>query len=196
VSQVTLARNRSLHFLDNHSGHNCGHSATRVLHLEPVGRAAAAIWRVLPLAHNAFKPELAGVAENLGAVALDVVIEPNAMTNPGQDGGQRGLADFERLAAEIVAVELNQIEGVQEHAAIMAPISNVIEARCATLIAGGGLSIDDAGARAQPSQGLHDQRKTICQVVARPAVEPHLGAVLPGDDPKSVMLDFMQPLAA
>jgi hypothetical protein len=38
VSQVTLARNNSLHFLDNHSDHDCGHSATRVLHLEPVGR--------------------------------------------------------------------------------------------------------------------------------------------------------------
>jgi hypothetical protein len=43
---------------------------------------------------------------------------------------------------------------------------------------------------------LHDQRKTICQVIAGPAVEPHLGAVLPGDHPKSVMLDFVQPLAA
>ncbi len=49
MSQVTLARNKSLHFLDNHSGHDCGHSATRVLHLEPVGRAAGAIRRVLPL---------------------------------------------------------------------------------------------------------------------------------------------------
>jgi hypothetical protein len=43
---------------------------------------------------------------------------------------------------------------------------------------------------------LHDQRETICQVIAGPTVEPHLGAVLPGDHPKSVMLDFVQPLAA
>ena len=49
MSQVTLARNRSLHFLDNHSGHDCRHPATRILHLEPVGRAAGAIRRVLPL---------------------------------------------------------------------------------------------------------------------------------------------------
>jgi hypothetical protein len=63
VSQVTLARNRSLHFLDNHSGHDCGHSATRVLHLEPVGRAAGAKRRVLPLRHDAFQPKLAGMAE-------------------------------------------------------------------------------------------------------------------------------------
>jgi hypothetical protein len=78
----------------------------------------------------------------------------------------------------------------------MAPISNVIETGYAALVAGDGLPIDDAGARAQPSQGLHDQLKTICQVMAGPAVELHLGAVLPGDHPKSVMLDFVQPLAA
>jgi hypothetical protein len=36
-------------FLDNHSGHDCRHSATRILHLESVGRAAGAIRRVLRL---------------------------------------------------------------------------------------------------------------------------------------------------
>jgi hypothetical protein len=35
------------------------------------------------------------------AIALDVVIVPNAMANPRQDGDQQGLADFERLAAEM-----------------------------------------------------------------------------------------------
>jgi hypothetical protein len=40
------------------------------------------------------------------------------------------------------------------------------------------------------------KRKTICQVIAGPAVEPHRGGVLPSDDPKSVMLDFVQPLPA
>jgi hypothetical protein len=29
-------------------------------------------------------------------------------------------------------------------------------------------------------------------VIAGPAVEPHLGAVLTGDDPEAVVLDFMQ----
>jgi hypothetical protein len=45
VSQVTLARNRSLHFLDTQQ--------PRILHLEPVGRAAGAIRRVLPLRRDA-----------------------------------------------------------------------------------------------------------------------------------------------
>jgi len=43
---------------------------------------------------------------------------------------------------------------------------------------------------------LHDQRETICQVIAGPAIEPHPGAVLPGDHPKPVMLDFVQPQLA
>jgi hypothetical protein len=129
------------------------------------------------------------------AIALDVVIEPNAMANPRQNGGQRGLGDFERVAAEIVAVQLDEVEGVQEHAAIMAPISDVIEARHPTshAIASPSMTQDRERSRAK---GLHDQRKTICQVIAGPAVEPHLGAVLPGDHPKTVMLDFVQPLAA
>jgi hypothetical protein len=84
------------------------------------------------------------MSEHRFAVALHVLVEPNAMTNPGQDGGQRGLADFERLAAEIVAVELNQIEGVQEHAGVVSAVTDTLEAGYAALVAGDGLPIDDA----------------------------------------------------
>jgi hypothetical protein len=34
-------------------------------------------------------------------------------------------------------------------------------------------------------------RKAAGEIVARPAVEPHRLALLPGDDPEAVMLDFM-----
>src|SRR6266478_5002616 len=30
----------------------------------------------------------------------------------------------------------------------------------------------------QPSQGFHDQREAVCQIIARPAIEPHRGAAL------------------
>src|SRR5262249_26462825 len=68
--------------------------------------------------------------------------------------------------------------------------------RPAVVIAGDGLAIDDAGARAQACQRLDDQREAVSEVVARTAVEPHLRAVLAGDDAEAVMLDLMQPLAA
>jgi hypothetical protein len=72
------------------------------------------------------------------AIALDVVIEPDAMANPLQNGGQRGLADFERLAAEIVAVQLNQVESVQEHAGVVSAVTDALEAGYATLVTGDG----------------------------------------------------------
>jgi hypothetical protein len=40
------------------------------------------------------------------------------------------------------------------------------------------------------------QERERKRAIAGPAVEPHLGALLPGDHPKSVMLDFVQSLAA
>ena len=78
---------------------------------------------MIVLRDDAFEPELAGVAEHGLAVALDVVIEPNAMASSNQDGGQRRLADVERVAAAIVAVQLNQVEGIQEHAGVVSAVT-------------------------------------------------------------------------
>jgi hypothetical protein len=61
------------------------------------------------------------------------------------------------------------------------------------LVTGDRLAVDDARVRPQLGQGLDDQRELPRQVVARPTVEPHPRAVLAGNNPKAVMLDFMQP---
>src|SRR5437667_11266891 len=84
----------------------------------------------------------------------------------------------------------------RKHAGVVSAVTDALKARHSALVAGDGLPVDDAGARAQPSQGFNDQREAVCQVIARPAIEPHLGAVLPCDHPKSVMLDFVQPQLA
>jgi hypothetical protein len=52
------------------------------------------------------------VLEHGRAVFLDVIIEPNPTIGPGQDVRQRSLAGLKRIAAEIVAVQLDQVEGV------------------------------------------------------------------------------------
>ena len=59
-----------------------------------------------------------------------------------------------------------------------------------------GFAVDDAGARAQADQSIHDQREATGEIIARTAVEPHARPVLPGDNPKAIMLDLVQPLAA
>jgi len=47
-----------------------------------------------------------------------------------------------------------------------------------------GFAVDDAGARAQADQSIHDQREATGEIIARTAVEPHARPVLPGDNPK------------
>src|SRR5258705_334745 len=54
------------------------------------------VGRILPLRHDAFEPELAGVGEHGRAVALNVLVEPNAWAGLRQGGCERRLADFQR----------------------------------------------------------------------------------------------------
>ena len=49
-----------------------------VLHFEPIGRAAGAVGRILPLRHDTFKPHLAGMGKDGRAVALDMLVQAQA----------------------------------------------------------------------------------------------------------------------
>ena len=78
----------------------------------------------------------------------------------------------------------------------MVSIADAVEARDSVIAARHRLAVDDAGARAQLGEGLDDERETVGQVVARPAVEPHPRALLAGDHTEAVVLDLVQPLLA
>jgi len=91
--------------------------AARVLALEPVRRAAGAIVRTLALRHDAFEP--AGMGGDGWAVAFHVLVEAQAKASFGQRTSKRGLADLKRIAPQVVAVQFDQVEGVQERAVIM-----------------------------------------------------------------------------
>ena len=83
-------------------------------YLEPIGLAAAAVERVLPLDHDPFQTELAGVPEySFALLPLDMVVKPNAVACPRDDVRQRGLAELKRVTPQVVTVQFNQVEGVQ-----------------------------------------------------------------------------------
>jgi len=63
------------------------------------------------------------------AVGLDVLVEPQAGRSLGQDGCERGLANLKRLAPQVVAAELDQVEGIEEDATIIAAVADAVEAR-------------------------------------------------------------------
>jgi hypothetical protein len=55
---------------------------------------------------------------------------------------------------------------------------------------------DTAGARAQASQCLDDQREAAGEIVAWTTIEPHSLTILAGNDSESIVLNLMQPQAA
>jgi hypothetical protein len=58
-------------------------------------------------------------------------------------------AHFQRITPQVVAVQLDQVEGVEEHAIVGAVMPNEIERGNAIVVAGNSFAIDDAGARTQ-----------------------------------------------
>src|SRR5262245_48796128 len=109
---------------------------------------------------------------------------------------RRRAASTHLVPPQVVALLLDQVEGVKEDALVSALVTDEIERGNAVVIAGDSLPIDDARARAEACQRLNDQREAVGEVVARTAVEPHLRASLPGNDAEAVVLNLVQPLAA
>src|SRR6516165_3294733 len=88
----------------------------RVLHFEPIWRAAGTVGGVLALRYGAFEPHLAGMGEDGRAIAFDMLVEPDAGARLGQHARKRGLADLKRIAPQIIAIQLDEVEGVEEYA--------------------------------------------------------------------------------
>jgi hypothetical protein len=89
-----------------------------------------------------------------------MLVKAQAKTSFGQHTSKRGLAHFQRIAPEVIAVQFNEVEGVQKHAIVSAVVPNEIERGNAVVIAGDSFALDDAGARAQAvaQDPQHSQR--------------------------------------
>jgi len=53
---------------------------------------------------------------------------------------------------QVIAVVLDQVEGIEKHVRVMVPISDAIEIRHSVVTTGNRLAIDDAGARPKPRE--------------------------------------------
>jgi hypothetical protein len=98
----------------------------RVLHFEPIRRAAGTVRRLLPLRDNAFEAKFAGVTKYSLAVALYVLVEPDARPSLGQHHLQRGLAALKWIMPQVVAVQLDQIKRVEEDTLVSAVVTDEI----------------------------------------------------------------------
>jgi hypothetical protein len=101
-----------------------------------------------------------------------------------------------RSLPQVTAVQLNQVEGVQKYAAVCAVVSDEVERGNAVLIAGDSFPVDDTGARAQARQRLGNEREAVGEIIAWTAVEPHLAALLAGNDAEAIVLEPAVPEVA
>src|SRR6516165_3339067 len=127
-------------------GQSLHRRSIRVLALDPIRRATGSISRVLPLRHDAFEPELACVCKHERPILLvKMFVEPQARYCSPEQARKRRLAHGKRVAPEIVAVQLDQVEGVEEHTRVMVAVPDALKGRNAVLAARDRLSVDDAG---------------------------------------------------
>ena len=75
-------------------------------------------------------------------------VEADAGAGLGRDRCERGLAHFQRIAPQVVAIQLDQVEGIEEGVAVMASVADTVERGNAVVIAGDSFAVDNAGARA------------------------------------------------
>src|SRR5262249_45478743 len=116
---------------------------------------------------NAFESHLAGMGEHCRTIALDVFVEPDTGTGLGQDRRERGLADLKRIIPQIIAIQFNQVEGIEERIAIMTSVRDASPATAAsnsrTLRRCSGSP--QASARSPGSQGSPGRRSTGSRMI-------------------------------
>ena len=90
-------------------------------------RTPGAVKRAEPLRDDALTAEGAGVLENGRAIALIMLIERFPVGSVSEQIGEHGLAALDRLPPEVLAVELDQIEGAEHGGILVMPIVDQIE---------------------------------------------------------------------
>jgi len=75
------------------------------------------------------------MGEDGRAVAFHMLVEAQAKASFGQDTSKRGLAHLKRITPHVVAIQLDQVESVEEGTVVMAVVANEIERRHAVVIA-------------------------------------------------------------
>src|ERR1700730_2732023 len=101
----------------------------RGLAFDPVTRRNEMVARVLALRYDSLKAQHTGVMEDIRAVCLQVLIQSQAQRRSREKAAECCLAHDERIAAQIIAVELDQVEGVEENTIIVVRLTDAVARR-------------------------------------------------------------------
>ena len=130
---------------------------------------------------------------------VQVLGQPDAIAGLAQEARQRLAAHIPWLAPQVAAVELKQIESVQEgspRAQATDRSAQPIEVRDAVGAADDALAVERHRLDVERRQRLGDRRHAVGVVVAAPGEHAHPVAVAPADEAEAVVLDLVDPLRA
>ena len=128
----------------------------RVLDLEPVVRAPGTIGRTEPRRYGTLTTERAGVLVDGRAIAVEVLIEGDAVMRQPRQPSEAALAVFDRLAAHVVAVHFKQNESALNRSAVGAVTADQIEHGKPIVVTAHRLAVDDTRTNGQRLDRLAD----------------------------------------
>ncbi len=170
--------------------------------LEPAPGPGLLIGRVGALADHPFEAEPRGLLEKRPAVALDVLAElkrRGRRDDRSEQRAERPLALVQRHAREIVAVEVEQIEG--EAGELVSPAfgERVLkggEARDPVRVLDHDLAVDQRVLTGERRERLGEQPVAVGPVLAGPGQQADRAGLEARERPVAVELDLVQPLVA
>ena len=80
---------------------------------------------------------------------------------------KRRLARLDRLAPQVYAVKLEQVEGVEEGDCLVAAVAQDVEPGQSALVAAHHLAVDQAGPHLEVVHGLDHEREAVDQSLPR-----------------------------
>jgi hypothetical protein len=88
---------------------------------------------------------------NTLSIVREVLVQTQSRKAPAQQARERRLARFQRLASQVLAIQLEEVKGVEEDMLARRLAPQPLEHRKPVLIAGDSLAIDQAGTQAFPA---------------------------------------------
>src|SRR5262249_58333086 len=86
-----------------------------------------------------------------------------------------------------------QVEGVEEHAPVIAPVAQSVEHRQAIMVASYGLAIEQARRSLERERGARDQRAPSGPGVPIAGAKPHARRIAAHKHSDAVVFDLVQP---
>src|SRR5262249_41432437 len=164
-----------------------------VLTFDPVPRAAADVGRAEPLRDDALEAKLASMTKYHVTRRYDMVVNLQPYRRFGEQPDQQHLAPLDALAPQVITIKLNEVEGVEEHAPVIAPVAQPAKHRQAIIVPSDRLAIDQTRVRLEGIRGGGDQREAPGPVVPVASEQAHARSVAAHQHSEAVVLDLVQP---